>query len=270
MIENNPPTIRSGSTTPPQAHLSPVVSIKSTGSITLAMTPGESSPTSILADITADYPNGVSELKHLHGYSDQLFLPEAMIYGNDLIKVWSIDDEQSSSSSNDDSHQIAMVQLHEKPAYNEKLCIAFSGKESPNEDESTQTALVSRLEEMDILDEGMDVGEDMGMDMDDLFLTLPPSSISLPPRMSIVSVMSPPVSPPASPPASPCIGRDSLHCGSSNTVVLEKTSSNFDINNISLDELLLQPTTTSTTKPPRGHRKRHRRNQSHFDFKFTN
>ena len=63
-------------------------------SITLVPTAGETAPTSVVVDVTASCPDGVSELKRIQRYSSQLFIPEEMIYGNDLIKVWNIDDER--------------------------------------------------------------------------------------------------------------------------------------------------------------------------------
>lgn len=58
-----------------------------------ATSPIEASPTTVMADVTASYPEGLRELKRIQGYSDQLFLPQEMVLGNDLMKVWDIDDE---------------------------------------------------------------------------------------------------------------------------------------------------------------------------------
>lgn len=233
--------------TPPQpprgqSPLSPMAPrTKSIGSIPLVRTAGESSPTSVLVDVTANCPNGVSELKRIKGYSDQLLLPESMIYGNDLIKVWNIEDEQATefSKSFDDTTNQTMVRLQEEPTYNKS---AFGSLTSRHEDRKQANDVgMFPMEEIDILDD-----EDELIDMDDLFSALPPAEISLTARMS-----PPPLSPPSSPRES--FRSSTRSSASTNTVVLD----------VSEKDDLLQP-----TKPARGHR-RHKRNNSHFDFQFT-
>merc|ERR1712048_201478 len=99
----------------------------------------------------------------------------------------------------------------------------------------------------------------MGMDMDDLFMALPPSTITLTPRLS---------SSPLSPPASPIHSRDSIQ--STSTLTSDSTrATTFSsgstrtlvLDNIDNSDELLKP-----SKPPKGHRRSHRRNNSHFDF----
>ncbi len=214
---------------------------KSIGSIPLVRTSGESSPTSVLVDVTANCPNGVSELKRIKGYSDQLLLPEAMIYGNDLIKVWNIEDEQTTEFSNsfDDTTNHTMIRLQEEPTYNKR---AFGSQASRQEDRKPANDVrMFPMEEINILDD-----EDEFFDMDDLFSALPPAEISLTARMS-----PPPLSPPSSPRES---FQSSTRSSASTKTVVVDVDGNDD---------LLQP-----TKPARGHR-RHRRTNSHFDFQFT-
>jgi len=75
-------------------------------SITLVPTAGESSPTSVVVDVTATCKEGVSELKRIQRYASQLFIPEEMIYGNDLIKVWNIEDERQVE---DDAMDVTLI-----------------------------------------------------------------------------------------------------------------------------------------------------------------
>jgi len=234
---------------PIAAPLSPMAHTKSIGSIPLVPTSGESSPTSVLVDVTANCPNGVSELKRIQGYSDQLLFPETMLYGNDLIKVWNIEDEQeaqASKSFDDTTHQ-TMIRLQEEPTYNK---MAFPSLDYFPKDRipGNEVPTMFPVEEIDVLAE-----EEMIMDMDDLFIALPPSTISLTPRPSLS---------PLSSPASPIFGQESFDSsssrssGSTNTVVLDNNDNN--------NKELLKP-----SKPPKGHRRAHRRNQSHFDFQFA-
>jgi hypothetical protein len=226
---------------------------KSIVSLPLVPTAGESSPTSTLVDVTANCRNGVSELKRIKGYSDQLLLPEAMIYGNDLIKVWSLEDEQQTETSNsfDDTTHQTMIRLQEESTYNKKSYLSlddFPKDSTP----ANEVPTMFPVEEIDILEE-----EEMDMDMDDLLmaLPLPPSTITLTPRPSL-SPMSPPVSPTLS-----SLSRDSIQ---SNSTLSSGSTKTIVLDNIESTDDLLKP-----TKPPRGHRRSHRRNNSHFDFQFT-
>lgn len=249
------------SSTPPSlpaaAPISPMAPrTKSIGSISLVPTAGESSPTSILVDVTANCPAGEKELKRMQQYSDELFLPEEMIYENSLIKVWSIEEEQptgTSSHSSSSSSQFPMMRLQEEATYDKKAFGSLSRHEQTKEKKPAvaETAPVTPMQLIDALD-GLEIDSDS--DMDDLFMTLPPTSIALRPRLSPS-----PLSPLA-------IDIDESHnssgstvsSGSTNTVVLDAS-----MHSLHLDEELMKP-----TRPPRGHRRNHRRNQSHFDFQF--
>merc|ERR1719343_1571878 len=90
------------------------------------------------------------------------------------------------------------------------------------------------------------------MDMDDLFMALPPSTITLTPR---------PSPSPLSPPSSPIHGRDSIQ---SNSTLSSGSTRTLVLDNVDNTDELLKP-----SKPPKGHRRSHRRNNSHFDFQFA-
>lgn len=248
------------SSTPPSlpaaAPLSPMgPRTKSIGSISLVPTAGESSPTSILVDVTANCPAGEKELKRMQRYSDELFLPEEMIYENALIKVWSIEEEEPIGASNHSSSSSPspMMRLQEEATYDKKAFDSLSRHEQTKERKTAvaETAPVTPVELRDTLD-GLDIDSDS--DMDDLFLTLPPTSIALRPRLSPS-----PLSPLA-------IDIDESHNSSGSTVSSESTNTvvlDASIHSLNLDEELMKP-----TRPSRGHRRNHRRNQSHFDFHF--
>lgn len=249
-IASKPRSQSKSTTFPPNipvaAPLSPMAPAKSIGSIHLVPTAGETSPTSILVDVTASCPNGVSELKRIQGYSDQLLLPEAMIYGNDLIKVWNIEDEQqthASKSFDDTTHQ-TMIRLQEEPTYSKK---AFASLDDFPKDRlsANEVPIIFPVEEINILDDE----EEMDMDMDDLLMALPPPSVSLTPR---------PSPSPLSLPASPIISRDSF------SNLSGRNMSTIVLGNLDNDEEVLKP-----LKPPKGHRRSHRRNNSHYDFQFS-
>jgi hypothetical protein len=226
---------------------------KSISSIGLVPASGESSPTSVLVDVTAVSPVGVSELKRIQGYSNQLLLPEAMIYGNDLIKVWSIDDECMVG----DGSQSTMIQYQEEPTYNKAT---FDPVRPESQDEKTKDSKTVTTKPISNTEEQID--ESNSMDVDDLFFALSPTVNSLSPRLS-PAPLSPPATislpqlfTPLSPlPTSDCTCKSS---GNTNTIVLE---------NLSADQEILAPP-LSITKPSKGHKRRHRRNQSHFDFQF--
>jgi len=75
------------SNTAPMARATPIENI------TVVPTAGETSPTSVVVDVTASCLHGISERKRIQGYSNnQLLIPEEMMYGNDIIMVWNIDD----------------------------------------------------------------------------------------------------------------------------------------------------------------------------------
>mmetsp|Transcript_121 Transcript_121/g.285 ORF Transcript_121/g.285 Transcript_121/m.285 type:complete len:262 (-) Transcript_121:157-942(-) len=258
-IEHQPRGHRRMITPPPplpfRAPLSPMAPrTKSIGSIALVPSAGECSPTSVLVDVTASCPIGVSELKRIKGYSDQLLLPESMIYGNDLIKVWNIEDEQTTPSSNsfDDTTHQTMIRLQEEPTYNKNASVPLASRHEDRK-RANDTPMFPMEEIDDILDD-----EDSIIDMDDLFTSLPPAEISLSPTMS---------SSPLSPPVSPVTGRDSFRSSTSSLSTRSSTRSSGSAKTLVLDdsknEELLQP-----TKRPKGHR-RHRRNASHFDFQFA-
>jgi hypothetical protein len=230
-----------------------VLRTKSIRSISLVPTAGESSPTSVLVDVTTNYPNGVQELKRFQGYGQQLLLPEEMIYGNDLIKVWSIEEEEEPQMMGSENHQATMIRPRaEDRTYNE-VSPVFTGKETPTEKKSATPVLTLPKDEMETDDDESPLAE-----MDDLFMALPPASISLQPRMF-------PLSPPSTMSRTSSDGStfssNRTSSGSTNTIVLD----NMLIDDSSLDEEIIPP----TTKPPKGHRRGHRRHQSHFDFQFS-
>ena len=73
-------------------------------SISIVPTGGDASSSSsvIVVDVTAKSNTAAVELRRIQGYSSQLFIPEEMIYGNDLIKVWNINDERQVQDSSMD------------------------------------------------------------------------------------------------------------------------------------------------------------------------
>ena len=73
-------------------------------SISIVPTVGDASASSsvIMVDVTAKSTTAAVELRRIQGYSSQLFIPEEMIYGNDLIKVWNINDERQVQDSSMD------------------------------------------------------------------------------------------------------------------------------------------------------------------------
>ena len=70
-------------------------------SISLVPTEGDASSTTVLVDVNAKTRTAIAELKGIQGYSSQFFVPMEMILGNDLIKVWNIDDERQVEDSID-------------------------------------------------------------------------------------------------------------------------------------------------------------------------
>jgi hypothetical protein len=206
----------------------------------------------------------LKELSRFQGYSHQLFLPEEMIYGNDLIKVWSIEDEEQPQMMASENRQATMIQLRtEEPTYN-KVSAALTRQETPNQKKPATPVLSLPKDEMETEDD-----ESPLVEMDDLFMALPPASISLPPRMFSLSPM-------FFPPASPRISGSTISRNSSNSSIRSssRTSSgstnmivldNMIIDDSGLEEEIILP----STKPPKGHRRGHRRHQSHFDFQFS-
>ena len=212
-----------------------------------------SSPTSVLVDVTTNFPNGVQELKRFQGYSHQLLMPEEMIYGNDLIKVWSIEDEEEPQMMASENHQATMIRFRtEDPTYN-KVSPALTGQETPNENKSATPVLTLPKDEMETEDD-----ESPLVEIDDLFTALPPAYISLQPRLFSLSPIST-MSRNSSDGSNFSSRRTSS--GSTTTIVLD----NMIIDDSGLDEEIIPP----TTKPPKGHRRGHRRHQSHFDFQFS-
>jgi len=222
-------------------------------------TTGESSPTSVLVDVTAETPNGISELKRIQGYSNELLLPEAMIYGNELIKVWSLEDDHI-AGENSSYPKAAMMTRHH---YQEKSSMAMH--EAPFHKKAPVVPSLEPPFRMEVDDESPLA------EVDDLFQALPPTSISLPPRVS-------PLAPP-SPPASPSFGRYTQNrrnssistIGSSSSIDLRGSASSGSTTNTivlgstdaTMDDI------TKPIKPQRGHRRGHRRQTSHFDFQFS-
>lgn len=226
---------------------------KPIGSISLVPTSGESSPTSVLVDVTAETPYGISDLKRIKGYSSQLLLPEAMMYGNNLMKVWNIDDDCKVGEGS----QSTLIHNYEEPTYDKN---ATNQKKAESANQTNEAVMTTIIQPISTMEE--ETNESYSIDMDDLFLAVPTSMISLSPRLS-PAPLSPPstislppqVFLPLSPlPISDCKRRNS---GNIKSIILESTN---------LEEMLA-PTLT-TTKPSRGHRRGHRRNQSHFDFQF--
>jgi hypothetical protein len=72
-------------------------------SIYIVPTVGDaSSSSSVIVDVTATSRTSAhAELRRIQGYSSQLLIPEEMILGNDLIKVWNIQDERQVQDSMD-------------------------------------------------------------------------------------------------------------------------------------------------------------------------
>ena len=72
-------------------------------SIYIVPTVGDaSSSSSVMVDVTATSRTSAhAELRRIQGYSSQLLIPEEMILGNDLIKVWNIQDERQVQDSMD-------------------------------------------------------------------------------------------------------------------------------------------------------------------------
>ena len=110
-------------------------------SITLVPTAGEMSPTSVVVDVTAACPSGVSELKRIQRYSNQLFIPEEMILGNDLIKVWNIDDERQVNNEN-----CMDITLKEEATYNKAATTASI--EAPK-DKQTAVPIMMNVDNID-------------------------------------------------------------------------------------------------------------------------
>merc|ERR1711935_242446 len=214
--------------------------------IAMVPTAGESSPTSVLVDVTVDCPNGLSELKRMQSYSDQLLLPQEMVYGNDLIKVWNIDDEAEAEAYTNTNYYQSMVCLEEEATYN-KTSISQSQPQLQARPETMQETIPAPpLSPPSPLE-----------DIDDLFLALPPSVITLPPRFlpSPLSALSLSSSPPL----------QVAGAGTTNTIVLDNNDIAMDLDDENENEAVPVP---ATTRPSRGHRRGHRRNHSHFDFQF--
>lgn len=202
--------------------------------ISMVPTTGQTSPTTVLVDVTADCCNGVSELKRIQDYSNQLFLPEEMVYENDLIKVWSIEEEQMAAESNQ-----TMTRIHEDPTYN-KASVTLAGPESTKE--RVPMTITFPPQEMDeaFLEE----------EMDDLFLALSPTArTSMAPKLPPAPLLSPMPLPQVSP--------SIPDSGNIKMVVIDDSAMSFN------------QKVPAKTRPSRGHRRGHRRNQSHFDFQFT-
>jgi hypothetical protein len=72
-------------------------------SIYIVPTVGDaSSSSSVMVDVTTTSRTSAhAELRRIQGYSAQLLIPEEMILGNDLIKVWNIQDERQVQDSMD-------------------------------------------------------------------------------------------------------------------------------------------------------------------------
>jgi len=248
-------------------------------SISMIPTAGETSPTTVLVDVMADCSNGVSKLKRIQDYSSQLLLPEEMIYQNDLIKVWSIEDEEMAGGSNQ-----SMTQIGEEPTYN-KASVTLAGSKLTEEMIPTTISFLS--EEMD--------ESSVEEEEDDLLLALSHTALLSPlqsplrevslstresgniktaPELPLLSPMSYPqvsrstresssikmapklLSAPLSPMPFPRVSRSTEESGNTKMVVIDDSTTSLDQN------------VPAKTIPSRGHRRGHRRNKSHFDFQF--
>merc|ERR1711865_397711 len=163
-------------------------------SIAVVPTWGEScSPTSILVDVTVDCPTGLSELKRMQSYSEQLLLPQEMVYGNYLIKVWNIDDEAeveaeaAYTNTNTNYYPSMVVRLEEEPTYNKaSISQSQSQPQLQARPETMQETTTIPAPPVPLLSPPPSPLEDI----DDLFLALPPSVITLPPQFLTSSLLS--------------------------------------------------------------------------------
>jgi hypothetical protein len=222
-------------------------------------TAGETSPTTVLVDVIADCSNGLSQLKRIQDYSSQLLLPEEMIYQNDLIKVWSIEEEEMAGESNQ-----TMTQNCEEPTYN-KASVTLAG--SMSTEETIPMTISFRPEEMDEFS--------LEEEEDDLLLALSHTDrTSLAPELPLLSPMSSPqvsrstrgsssikmapklLSAPLSPMPFPLVSRSTEESDIVKMVVIDDSTTSLDQN------------VPAKKIPSRGHRRGHRRNKSHFDFQF--
>lgn len=208
--------------------------------ISLVPTVGETSPTSVMVDVTADCRDGVRELKRILKYSHQLFIPVETILGNDLIKVWKIDDELQVEKQ----CRMDPVTVKEEAIFNRVATATMSVKEATKEKKSMPiTTAKTRMEVKEEEEE------------DELMFYFKPR-----PSCPRPEVLPPPLSP-LSPSSSPSSEAVVLDHGTMNTIVLDNDHLELGMH-LDLNE---EPEPLAA---PSGRNRRHRRNHSHFDFRF--
>lgn len=264
-------------------HMAGASSISS--SISMVPASGEISPTTVRVDVMAECSKEISELKCVNDYSNQLILPEGIVYQNDLIKVWSIEEKQMADESTR-----PMTPIYEEPTINNDFVTLAQSKSI----EETIPMIISFPPEE--MEENFQEEEE-----DDLLLALSPSArSSLAPELPLLSplsaanrstqesdnikrasnllLLSPMASPevgrsirgssnmrmapnllsaPLSPMPLPHVKHSIEESDNIKTVVIDDSPT-------SLDQFIPAKTTQS-----RGRRRGHRRNNSHFDFQFS-
>merc|ERR1711884_19518 len=142
-----------------------------------------------------------------------------MTYGNNLIKVWNIDDDCIVGEGS----QSTLIHNYEEPTYDKD---GTNHKKAESTNQTNEAAITTIIQPISTTEE--EANESNSIDMDDLFLDVPTSMISLSPRLS-PAPLSPPstislpqqVFSPLSPlPISDCKRRNS---GNINSVILESS-----------------------------------------------
>ena len=207
--------------------------------ISLVPSAGETSPMSVMADITAEYPRGIREMKRVLSYSHHLFIPEDnMILGNDLIKVWNIDDELSVENQ---CRPYPIKAKKETATFNKAASTTMSIEVPKKEKRSTPVATLPTTR--------MDAEEKEEDDEDDLLCYILKPRPSYPPSEVVLPTSS----------AAVALGDRATM----NTVVIGMDTYDADLGMIlDLDD---EPKTRTAHSGQNG---RHRRNHSHFDFQF--
>jgi len=207
--------------------------------ISLVPAAGETSPRSVMADIAAEHPSDIREVKQVLSYSHHLFIPENnMILGNDLIKVWNIDDELGVENQ---CRPYPIKVKKESATFNKVAATKMSIEVQKKEKRSTPVAMPPKKR--------MDVEKKEEDDEDDLLCYIlkrrpsyPQSEVVLPTSSTAVALD----------------GRASMK-----TVVIGMDTYDADFGMIlDLDE---EPKTRTAHS---GQNSRHRKNHSHFDFHF--
>ena len=154
--------------------MSPIARTTPIESITLVPTAGETSPTSVVVDATASCSHGVSELKRIQGYSNQLLIPEEMMYGNDLIMVWNIDDERQVNNKNRMD-----ITLKEEATYNKAATTYNKEEDTCNKVATTYNKAATTATIIEALKKKR-MSTSVMMEVDDVVDSKPPTSYAQP------------------------------------------------------------------------------------------